>query len=62
MTVASIKQQAYQLIENLPENCTWDDIMRQIYVILAVESGLVDSQAGRVRSVQEVRAQFGIES
>jgi hypothetical protein len=51
MTVLNVKQQARSLIEKLPDNCTWDDIMQQVYVILAVESGLADSQAGRVKSV-----------
>jgi hypothetical protein len=61
MTVLNIKQQAQSLIEKLPDNCTWDDIMQQVYVILAVESGLADSQAGRVKSVEEVRSQFGLQ-
>ena len=60
MTVLNVKQQARSLIEKLPDNCTWDDIMQQVYVILAVESGLADSQAGRVISVEEVRSQFGL--
>jgi hypothetical protein len=61
MTVLNVKQQAQSLIEKLPDNCTWDDIMQQVYVILAVESGLADSQAGRVKSVEEVRSQFGLQ-
>jgi predicted transcriptional regulator len=60
MTVLNVKQQAQSLIEKLPDNCTWDDIMQQVYVILAVEAGLADSQAGRVKSVEEVRSQFGL--
>jgi predicted transcriptional regulator len=62
MTVLNVKQQAQSLIEKLPDNCTWDDIMQQVYVILAVEAGLADSQAGRVKSVEEVRSQFGLQA
>jgi hypothetical protein len=61
MTTSSIKQQARSLIEQLPDNCTWDDIMCQVYLILAVEAGLADSKAGRVKSVEEVRSQFGLQ-
>ncbi|MFN9467883.1 MAG: hypothetical protein ACK6BS_12165 [Pseudanabaena sp.] len=61
MTVLNVKQQAQSLIEKLPDNCTWDVIMQQVYVILAVEAGLADSQAGRVKSVEEVRSQFGLQ-
>jgi len=61
MTTLNIKQQANNLIEQLPDNCTWDDIMRQVYLILTVEAGLKNSQAGRVKSVEEVRSQFGLQ-
>lgn len=61
MTTLNIKQQAHSLIEQLPDNCTWDDIMHQVYLILTVEAGLADSQAGRVKSVEEVRSQVGLQ-
>lgn len=34
--------------------------MYEIYVRQVVEAGLADSQAGRLISVQEVRAKFGL--
>ncbi|MGB0561770.1 MAG: hypothetical protein ACPGVO_08180 [Spirulinaceae cyanobacterium] len=61
MSTVSIKQQARTLVERLPDNCTWDDVMYQIYVALAVEAGLADSQADRVKSVDEVRSRFGLQ-
>ncbi|MEB3309172.1 MAG: hypothetical protein VKJ02_02985 [Snowella sp.] len=61
MTTPSIKHQAHSLIEKLPDNCTWDDIMYQVYLILAVEAGLEDSKAGRTQSVGDVRSQFGLQ-
>lgn len=56
----NIKEEARKLIEKLPDNCTWDDLMYEIYVRQAIESGLADSEAGRVTSVQSVRAKFGL--
>jgi len=56
----SIKEEAKQLIESLPENSTWDDLMYEIYVRQTIEAGLVQSEAGQTRSVGEVRAQFGL--
>jgi len=56
----NIKEEARKLVEKLPENCTWDDLMYEIYVRQVIESGLGDSEAGRVTSVQEVRAKFGL--
>lgn len=61
MSTPSVKQQAHNLIEKLPDNCTWDDVMHQVYLVLAVEAGLADSQAGRIKSVDEVRSQFGLQ-
>jgi len=47
-------------LEKLPENATWDDLMYEIYVRQAIESGLSDSNAGRTTDVKEVRAKFGL--
>ncbi|GAA6619474.1 hypothetical protein [Scytonema sp. NUACC26] len=60
MESLNVKEEARKLIERLPEDCTWDDLMYEIYVRQVVEAGLADSKAGRVRSVQDVRAKFGI--
>jgi predicted transcriptional regulator len=60
METKSIKEAARQLVEQLPENSTWDDLMNQIYVRQAIELGLADSEAGRIISVEQVRAQFGL--
>jgi predicted transcriptional regulator len=61
MGSAKVKDEARKLIEKLPEDSTRDDLMREIYVRQAIESGLADSQAGRTTDVAEVRAQFGLE-
>ncbi len=61
METKNIKEEARRLIDKLPENSTWDDLMYEIYVRQAVESGLSDSEAGRVISVEEVRAKFGLQ-
>jgi predicted transcriptional regulator len=60
MSLPDIKHEAQRLVENLPENATWDDLMYQIYVRQAIEAGLADSEAGRIRDVQEVREKFGL--
>lgn len=58
METANIKEEARRLIDRLPENATWDDLMYEIYVRLAIEAGLADSKVGRITSVEAVRAQF----
>ncbi len=61
MLVNKLKSQAHELVENLPENATWDDLMYEIYVRLSIEVGLRDADEGRLHSVEEVRARFGLE-
>lgn len=56
----NIKEEARKLINNLPDNSTWDDLMHEIYVRQAIETGLADSEAGRVTSVEQVRKDFGL--
>ena len=62
MEMPNVKQEAQQLVDSLPDNATWDDLMYTIYVRQAVESGLQDSDTGRVLDVSEVRAKFGLPS
>ena len=54
----SVKEEARKLVENLPENSTWDDLMHEIHVRQAIEAGLADSEAGRLTSVEQVRKDF----
>ena len=60
MGTTNVKDEARKLIEKLPDDSTWDDLMREIYVRQAIESGLADSQAGRTTDVEQVRERFGL--
>lgn len=55
-----MKEEARKLVENLPDDVTWDDLMYRIYVRQSIEAGLADSEADRVVDVEEVRRQFGL--
>ena len=59
MELVGIKEEARRLVDKLPEESTWDDLMYEIYVRQAVEAGLEDSRAGRTTDVTEVRKKFG---
>ena len=60
MQTQNIKEQARQLLDNLPESATWEDVMYRIYVRQAIEAGLKDSDEGRTVDVKEVRKRFGL--
>ncbi|SFR51381.1 hypothetical protein SAMN05216203_1040 [Marinobacter daqiaonensis] len=53
MTNAMPKDQARRLIDQLPDTATWEDLIDEIRVREAIESGLRDSEAGALRSVEE---------
>ncbi len=48
MNPANLKDEAHRLVDRLPEQATWDDLMYEIYVRQSVEAGLRDSEANRV--------------
>ncbi|VAX02290.1 hypothetical protein MNBD_GAMMA20-1058 [hydrothermal vent metagenome] len=54
------KEDAHKLIDQLPSNATWDDLMHEIYVREAIEKGLEDSKAGRTKDVAEIRKKYGL--
>jgi len=60
MGMAMKKDEARRLIDRLPDDATWEDLIREIYVIEAVEQGLADSEAGRVTDVGEIREKYGL--
>lgn len=49
----SVKPAARELVERLPEDASWEDLMYQIYVREAIEAGLRDADAGRLVSHEE---------
>ena len=60
MATPSIKEEARRLVDRLPDNSTWEDIMHEIYVRQAIDAGLADSKAGLTTDVEQVRSSFGL--
>ena len=59
-SASNVKQLAHELVDQLPETATWDDVIYEIAVRREIEIGLADSEAGRIVSVEEVMREFGI--
>jgi hypothetical protein len=58
--IPAIKNEARRLVEQLPEDATWDDLIYEIYVRQAIEAGLKDCREGRTIPVSEVRRRLGL--
>lgn len=60
MSAVMEKEEAHKLVDRLPKNATWDDLMHEIYVREVIERGLADSRAGRTKDVKEIRVKYGL--
>jgi len=56
----SIKEQARELIEQLPEDTSWEEILDKIRVRRAIERGLNDSAKGKTMPLNDVRGRFDL--
>lgn len=52
------KEEARKLIDKLPEQATWDDIMYEFYVRKKLETALKAAEEGRVVPHEEVKKRF----
>ena len=49
------KQSARQLIEQMPDQASWDDIMYEFYVKQKIEKGLQAAKEGRTVSHEDAK-------
>lgn len=52
------KEEARKLIDKLPEQASWDDIMYEFYVKKKLEVALKAAEEGRVLPHEEVKKRF----
>lgn len=60
MPTTMTRDQAHKLIDKMPEDSSWDDLMHEIYVREVIEQGLADSKIGRTKDVRDVRKKYGL--
>ena len=54
----TVKEQAHRVLDKLPEDATWDDVVYAFYVGQRIAQGLDDVEKGRTISDEEVRREF----
>lgn len=57
--MSAVKEQARKLIDHLPDDATWDDVMYRMYVKQKIESGLKAAEEGRTVPHKQVKEMFG---
>jgi predicted transcriptional regulator len=57
--MALVKDEARQMVDNLAEDATWDDLMYEIYVKQKVTDGLHAADNGKVVAHADARKRLG---
>lgn len=56
---ATAKQEVEQLLRNLPDDATLEDIQYHLYVLEKVKRGRADIEAGRTSTTSQARGRLG---
>jgi hypothetical protein len=54
-----VKELAQLLLQQLPDDVTWDDVVYKLVTRMEIEKGLADSRANRTTPVEDVLKEFG---
>jgi len=57
----TVKARAKELIDQLPENATWDDVAYEIAIRRSIERGLDDLDAGRTFTSKALLELLGLD-
>jgi len=53
--MVAVKQEVQNMIQNLPDNCTYEDIQYHLYVVEKIKNGISRAEKGEVSSHQEAK-------
>ena len=53
--MATVKEEARKLLERLPDEAYWDDLMYEIYVQKKIDMGLKAAESGKLVPHEEVK-------
>jgi predicted transcriptional regulator len=53
-----VKNAVLELAQQLPNGCTWDEVMYRIFVRQKIDAGLKDADAGRTIPHEDVFEEF----
>ena len=56
--MAAVKQEAQKIIQNLPDDCTYEDIQYHLYVVEKIKNGISRAEKGEVSSHQDAKARM----
>lgn len=58
MELSQLKKEMVSLLDELPDDADWNDVMYRIYVRQAIEDGLKDSNQGNLVDHSAIKSKF----
>jgi len=55
---AVFKQQAHKLVDELPDDASWEDLIYQVALHRAIEKGIDEADAGQLIAAEDVLRQL----
>ncbi|MCW8895928.1 MAG: hypothetical protein OQK48_09870 [Sulfurimonas sp.] len=56
--MVAVKQEAQKMIQNLPDDCTYEDIQYHLYVVEKIKNGISRAKNGEVTSHKDAKARM----
>ena len=56
--MVTLKEAAKKLIDHLPDQASWDEIMYELYVRRKIEEGMVDIEASNTVLHEQIKSEF----
>jgi predicted transcriptional regulator len=60
MQAQNVKEAAHELIDRMPDDTSWDEVVYRMAVRRSIEKGLAEAQAGQLIPQEEIEKEFGI--
>lgn len=54
----AIKQEAQDMIQNLPDNCTYEDIQYHLYIVEKIKNGMNRAENGEVSTHHDAKVRM----
>ena len=51
----AVKQEAQEMIKNLPDNCTYEDIQYHLYVVEKINNSIMRTENGELSSHEDAK-------
>ncbi len=57
--MTAMKKEAQNMIKNLPDDCTYEDIQYHLYVVEKIQKGLDRAESGQTTSHENAQERMG---